>query len=58
MNTIQSLFQQAQLAEAAYAILRDSAGNLITDVDGVKTALQDQSNKRTKGTGVDFFLMN
>lgn len=39
MNTITSLFQQAQLAEAAYANFIDNAGNLITTDAGVKTAL-------------------
>lgn len=42
MNTITSLFQQAQLAEAAYAKFIDNAGNLITTDAGVKTALQNE----------------
>lgn len=41
MNTIQNLFQQAQLAEAAYAILWDSTLNQpITANDKVITALK------------------
>ncbi|MDD4964460.1 MAG: hypothetical protein PHI11_11145 [Gallionella sp.] len=39
MNTITSLFQQAQLAEAAYANFFDKVGNLIIDKAGVVTAL-------------------
>lgn len=39
MTTIQDLFQQAQLAEAAYANFYDASGNLITSDDGVKAAL-------------------
>lgn len=39
MSTIENLFQQAQLAEAAYANFVNSAGTLQTDVDSVKTAL-------------------
>jgi hypothetical protein len=39
MNTIQNLFQQAQLAEAAYANFFDTSGNLITSDDGVTAAL-------------------
>ncbi len=39
MSTIQNLFQQAQLAEAAYANFFDASGNLITSADGVKAAL-------------------
>lgn len=45
MNTIQNLFQQAQLAEAAYANLWNSNTNsAITDTELVKTALQDTGN--------------
>lgn len=40
MSTIQEMLQQAQLAEAAYANLIDSAGNIIADVIGLKTALK------------------
>lgn len=39
MNTITSLFQQAQLAEAAYANFIDNTGSLITTDAGVKAAL-------------------
>ncbi|MEW5967523.1 MAG: hypothetical protein AB1720_11130 [Pseudomonadota bacterium] len=41
MSTIQDLFQQAQLAEAAYANFLDTSGNLITTNAGVSTALQN-----------------
>ena len=41
MSTIQDLFQQAQLAEAAYANFFDNSGNLITTNAGVSTALQN-----------------
>ena len=39
MNTIQELYQQAQLSEAAYATFLDSAGNLLTNSEDIKTAL-------------------
>ena len=39
MNTIQDLFQQAQLAEAAYANFFDNSGNLLTNTNDVKAAL-------------------
>jgi len=39
MSSIVSLFQQAQLAEAAYASFLDDAGQLITTDAQVKTAL-------------------
>jgi hypothetical protein len=39
MSTIQELFQQAQLAEAAYASFFDDAGFLVTTDAQVKTAL-------------------
>lgn len=39
MSTISELFQQAQLAEAAYANFFDSAGNLITSKTGITAAL-------------------
>lgn len=47
MSNIQDLFQQAQLAEAAYAIFLDSSGNLLTNKDDIKAALQDQGNSMT-----------
>ncbi len=50
MSTIQELFQQAQLAEAAYANLRDSAGNIITDVIGAKTALKAEGFSEPQAT--------
>lgn len=52
MNTIQDLFQQAQLAEAAYANFRDSEGNLIIDVDGVKTALRNEGMSTAQATAL------
>jgi len=39
MNTIQDLFQQAQLAEASYANFLDNSGNLLTNTNDVKAAL-------------------
>ena len=50
MSTIQDLFQQAQLAEAAYANFINSAGNLTADVDSVKTALQNEGMSITQAT--------
>jgi Ca2+-binding RTX toxin-like protein len=50
MSSIQDLFQQAQLAEAAYAIFLNNSGNLLTDNDEIKVALiasgfsKDQNN--------------
>ncbi len=45
MSTIQELFQQAQLAEAAYADLWDSStDSVITDDVLVGNALQDEDN--------------
>jgi hypothetical protein len=44
MSTIQDLFQQAQLAEAAYANFLNSAGDLLTNPDDIKAALRDTSN--------------
>lgn len=45
MSTIQNLFEQAQLAEAAYANLWNSGTNsAITHPELVKSALQDTSN--------------
>lgn len=41
MSTI-TLFDQAQLAEAAYAEFIDSGGNLITSIAGVKNALKTE----------------
>jgi hypothetical protein len=39
VNTITSLFQQAQLAEAAYANFLDTSGNLLTTDALIKAAL-------------------
>ena len=51
MNTIQKLFQQAQLAEAAYSNLWDAKLNKpITDDEEVKDALQDKQNHMTFST--------
>lgn len=48
MSTIQELFQQAQLAEAAYANLWNiDTNSAITDRELVKAALKDASNKMT-----------
>lgn len=41
MSTITDLFQQSQLAEAAYANFIDDSGNLLTTTDGVRKALID-----------------
>ena len=48
MNTIQNLFQQAQLAEAAYANFFDTAGNLQTDRVSVLTALEKNNFSETQ----------
>ncbi|MBC7756932.1 MAG: hypothetical protein H7Z20_09915 [Bdellovibrio sp.] len=45
MSIVTSLFDQAQLSEAAYANFLNSAGNLLTDVDSVKTALTTGDGK-------------
>ena len=44
MSSIHNLFQQAELSEAAYANFVDSAGNLLTNPDDIKAALQDAGN--------------
>ena len=43
METITSVFEQAELAEAAYANFIDGSGNLIIDKDKIITALRDYS---------------
>jgi len=48
MSTIQSLFQQVQLAEAAYANFLSGSGTLLTSEIDVKAALRDQGNKEQK----------
>ena len=50
MNTVTSLFQQAQLAEAAYANFFDKVGNLITDKAGVETALVNNDFSQSHAT--------
>lgn len=50
MSTIQDLFQQAQLAEAAYANFFDNSGNLITTNSGVSTALQNDGMSEEQAT--------
>ncbi len=51
MNTIQDLYQQAQLAEAAYANFWSSGTNsVITDAELVKKALQDKTNSMSFST--------
>ena len=40
MSTIQDLFQQTQLSEAAYADFMDENGNLLTDDNDVIDALE------------------
>ena len=50
MNTITSLFQQAQLAEAAYANFFDNSGNLITTNAGLVTALTDSKFSQAQAT--------
>jgi hypothetical protein len=47
MSTIQELFQQAQLAEAAYANFFSQSGALLSDPNDIKAALQDQGNGMT-----------
>ena len=39
MSTVTSLFDQAQLAEAAYANFLDNSGNLLTNINDIKAAL-------------------
>ncbi len=48
MNTIQDLFQQAQLTEAAYANFFNDAGVLATDDNSVKAALQNEGFSTTQ----------
>lgn len=50
MITITSLFQQAQLAEAAYANFFDISGNLITTNAGLVTALTDNKFSQAQAT--------
>lgn len=50
MSPISNLFQQAQLAEAAYAELLDRSGNLITSIPGVTTALRDEDFSATQAS--------
>ena len=50
MSTIQMLFQEAELAEAAYAKFRDAAGNLLTNPNDIKAAVQDSQNRKQKGS--------
>jgi len=50
MSTIQDLFQQAQLAQAAYASFFDNAGNLVTTNAGVIRALQNGGMSETQAT--------
>jgi hypothetical protein len=50
MNTITSLFQQAQLSEAAYANFFDNSGNLITTNAGLVTALTDNKFSQAQAT--------
>ncbi len=45
MSTIQALFQQTQLAEAAYANFFDAAGNLVMTDAQLKTALTTADSK-------------
>ena len=51
MSTIQDLFQQAQLAEAAYANFFNNAGVLTTDDNRVKAALGNEGIRNSKGPG-------
>ena len=44
MTTIQNLFDQAQLAEAAYANFFSDSGVLLTNDNDIKAALQDTNN--------------
>lgn len=50
MSTIRDLFQQAQMAEAAYASFFDNAGNLLTTNAGVITALQREGFSESQAT--------
>ena len=43
MNITTSLFDQAQLAEAAYANFIDANGNMITNNAGVRAALESKA---------------
>jgi hypothetical protein len=45
MNSISSLFQQAQLAEAAYADFIDSSENILTNDNDVIAALTATENR-------------
>jgi Ca2+-binding RTX toxin-like protein len=50
MTTIQYLFEQGQLAEAAYASYIDNAGNLITSDSGVISTLQTEGMSESQAT--------
>jgi hypothetical protein len=50
MNMVTDLFQQAQLAEAAYANFIGSDGSLVTDDDSIKTALMASGISPTQAT--------
>lgn len=44
MSIVNSLFEQAQLAEAAYASFINASGELLVNPDDIKAALQDINN--------------
>lgn len=54
MSTITSLFQQAQLAEAAYANFLDDAGHLITTDKQLEAALTTGDGKFSQSQAADF----
>jgi hypothetical protein len=50
MSPIEDLYKQAQLAEAAYANFLATGGGLITDRDGVISALQNEGFSESQAT--------
>ncbi len=50
MSNIQELFQQAQLAEAAYANFGAIGGGIITDKNGIISALQVEDFSESQAT--------
>ena len=59
MNTTQNLYQEAQLAEAAYADFSDNAGNLLTNKADIEAALRGPANDRLfSDTQTTDFVLN
>lgn len=61
MNTITSIFQQAELAEAAYANFFDNYGNLITNESQLRAALttgDEELKEELKGSASHLNFQN